>query len=96
MANIKDTLKTAGALAVTGLGTLVGMELAFLGSSMVVSDVNHVKAGVKELKNPTPIKMKKRGKLFAKAEVNQINPFTGKITAYTGTRKPANKRAYRY
>lgn len=101
MADLKNALLTGAKVGTAVLGTAVGLELTALGANMLQNDYKVISSGVKELQNPTPIKMKKRRRnpiknLFAKTEVNKINPFTGKIESYTGTRKPVNKKTVWY
>ena len=95
MGKIKNGVKTGLSGLTCLLGTAIGAEVVYVGSTVLANDAKHVYKGVKEIADPTPIKMKvkQKGKLVSKTEINKVNPFTGKITPYTGNKKPVNKKA---
>ena len=70
---------------------IVASELGCLGTSMAIDDVENIGNGIKETANPTPYLVKEKG-LFGKKSVVKVNPFTQKVSPYTGNRKPVNKK----
>lgn len=90
---IKRGAKIVGSGVATVVGAAVGIELAYVGSTVLVEDIKTTAACIKEKKDPTPIKVKKG--LFKKAEVVKVDPWTGKMSPYTGDKKPVNKKAIR-
>ena len=84
-------LKYVGCFA----AALVCTELGAIGTSTLCNDADGLVGSIKELKDPTPVKVKEKG-LFKKTEVITINPFTSKATKYTGNKKPVNKKPLKY
>lgn len=80
-----------GKIVVAVGAAIVASELGCLGTSMAINDAEYIGNGVKETANPTPYLVKEKG-LFGKKSVVKVNPFTQKVTPYTGSKKPVNKK----
>lgn len=91
MANIFKAASNGVKAATAAVVGVVGFEVGTVGAKMAVSDCKYAGKGFKELKNPTPIAVKKKG-LFGKKSVVTVNPFTGKVSTYTGNKAPVNKK----
>lgn len=86
-----NTVKNVGKVVVAIGGAIVASELGCLGTSMAIEDGITIKDTAKELVNPTPYKVKNKG-LFKKPFVVKVNPITNKMSAYTGSKEPVNKK----
>ena len=70
-------------------------ELATCGCEALRADAGALKDLYDYKTNPEPHYAKKN-KFLAKKEVVKINPITGSISPYHGTRRPASKSIIRY
>lgn len=86
-----NTAKNVGKVVVAVGGAIIASELGCLGTGMAINDAVYVKDATKEMINPTPYLVKQRG-LFGKKSVVKVNPVSGKVSPYTGSRKPVNTK----
>lgn len=93
MSKIKKVMKATGRgiknVAIIGVATITSLaaaESAFAGTYMLSNDAELVGKAVKHKVSPEPVYVKKG--LMGKKEIKTINPFTGKIENYHGTKKP--------
>lgn len=88
MINLGNALKFAAAVTTTAA---VG-EAGYIGGIALANDVETTGKVAKEFVSPTPILVKKKG-LFGKKSVVKVNPVTGKMSPYKGSKSPVNKKA---
>lgn len=77
-----------------GAGALI-FEGAAFGCELLKNDGIALKDLGKYLLDPEPYYAKKKG-FLQKKETVKINPVTGNISTYTGTRKPVSTKCFRY
>ena len=78
-----------GKVLVATAATVAATEAFFYGTSLAEADVKFIK----ELASPTPIYVKK-GR-FGKKRLVTVNPATGEMKEYTGSKKPVDEKVYR-
>lgn len=76
-------------LVVAAAAAVAATEAFFHGTNLAEADVKFVK----ELASPTPIYVKS-GR-FGKKRLVTVNPATGEINDYTGSKKPVDDKVYR-
>lgn len=86
--NSNIIIKT-GKILVAAAAAVAATEAFFHGTNLAEADVKFVK----ELASPTPIYVK-RGR-FGKKRLVTVNPATGEINDYTGSKKPVDDKVYR-
>lgn len=74
---------------VAAAAAVAATEAFFYGTSLAEADVKFMK----ELASPTPIYVK-TGR-FGKKRLVTVNPATGEIKDYTGSKKPVDEKVYR-
>lgn len=88
---VNASIGNVGKIALAIGAAIIASEIGCLGTSMAINDAEYIGNSVKETANPTPYLVKEKG-LFGKKSVVKVNPFTQKITPYTGNKKPVNKK----
>lgn len=84
-----------GKIALAAGASALIFELATCGCEALRADAGALKDLYNYKTNPEPHYVKKN-KFIAKKEVVKINPITGSISPYHGTRRPASKSIIRY
>ena len=84
-----------GKIALAAGASALIFELATCGCEALRADAGALKDLYNYKTNPEPHYVKKN-KFLAKKEVVKINPITGSISPYHGTRRPASKSIIRY
>ena len=84
------TILNSGKLLGAAMIALAGSHIGFVGTLGLMRDVRILKKAVKEEVNPTPFIIK-RG-LFGKKQKVKVSMFTGKMSEYTGSKEPVNKK----
>ena len=84
-----------GKIALAAGASALIFELATCGCEALRADAGALKDLYNYKTNPEPHYAKKN-KFLAKKEVVKINPITGSISPYHGTRRPASKSIIRY
>lgn len=87
-----NNIMKKAAYAATAFAVTAGGAMAAMGG---LNDLEFIARGIGELIDPTPVKVHTGGFFTGKTRVIKANPFTGKISPYTGNKKPINKKPVR-
>lgn len=84
-----NVILKAGKVLVAAAVAVAATETFFHGASLAEADAKFMK----ELASPTPIYVKK-GR-FGKKRLVTVNPATGEMKDYSGSKKPVDEKVYR-
>ena len=84
-----------GKIALAASASALIFELATVGCEALRADAGVLKDFYDYKTNPEP-RFARKNKFLAKKEMVKINPITGSISPYTGTRRPVSKNVIRY